>query len=318
RSSSNSIPFVSQYEFLAEPVVHRFSEGGGLGKRSFHTAHSLEDMIEGDDGTFHMEVRVFNTTYALLVEANTDLVHPNATMTRTVAGRQVRSRLATHDIGVYRGHVLRTGAVQPHDGSESIRKWGRLKRAQFSFDSHESWARLSVYRDGGGRAVVDGAFFVGGETLYVKPAHTYMRTKRDGDPALTNPYARAEGLRHAASIAYRQRDLVGGAGRSCGSSQRAEQPAAHRLARRDVAFDGGAGAVRAGCPAARKILYMGAAADCSYVTSYQSQDKARTQMLSDWNQASAVYERQLNVALGLIELQIEDLVCPAAPDAAKA
>ncbi|KAJ1884682.1 hypothetical protein LPJ66_010492, partial [Kickxella alabastrina] len=62
------------------------------------------------------------------------------------------------------------------------------------------------------------------------------------------------------------------------------------------------------------VLYMGAAADCSYVTHYQSQDGARQQILSNWNQASAVYERQLNVALGLIALQIEELTCPTAVD----
>ncbi|KAJ2455657.1 hypothetical protein GGI03_006457, partial [Coemansia sp. RSA 2337] len=327
RSSSNSIPFVTQYEFLSEPVVHRFSEGGdGLGKRSFHTAHSLHDMIEGEDGTFHMEVRVFNQTYGLIMEANTDLVHAQATMTHTVDGQQVRSPLATHDIGVYRGHVLRMGPVLPYDGSESMRKWARVKRSQFSFDIHDSWARLSVYRDRMGRAVVDGAFTIDGETMYVKPAHTYMRTKRDGDPALTNPYARAEGLRHAASIAYRQSDLVGAQEHSCASDRLAnnQRPGLPRTARKrmgrrtDVAFDGNSNAIHSGCSAARKILYMGAAADCSYVTSYQSQDSARQQILSDWNQASAVYERQLNVALGLIELQIEDLVCPAAPDSAKA
>ncbi|KAJ2707290.1 hypothetical protein H4R19_004917 [Coemansia spiralis] len=63
---------------------------------------------------------------------------------------------------------------------------------------------------------------------------------------------------------------------------------------------------------------MGAAADCSYVTKYQSQDSARQQILSDWNQASAAYERQLNVALGLIELQIEELTCPSSINSAKA
>ncbi|KAJ2042590.1 hypothetical protein H4S04_007217 [Coemansia sp. S16] len=283
-------------------------------------------MIEEEDGTFHMEVRVFNQTYGLIMEANTDLVHAQATMTHTVDGQQVRSPLATHDIGVYRGHVLRMGPVLPYDGSESMRKWARVKRSQFSFDIHDSWARLSVYRDRMGRAVVDGAFTIDGETMYVKPAHTYMRTKRDGDPALTNPYARAEGLRHAASIAYRQSDLVGAQEHSCASDRLAnnQRPGLPRTARKrmgrrtDVAFDGNSNAIHSGCSAARKILYMGAAADCSYVTSYQSQDSARQQILSDWNQASAVYERQLNVALGLIELQIEDLVCPASPDSAKA
>ncbi|KAJ2740796.1 hypothetical protein GGI20_005613 [Coemansia sp. BCRC 34301] len=289
-------------------------------------------MISSDssDAAFHVEVRAFNTTYALLVERNTDLVHPEAMMTQTVDGQQVRSPLATHDIGVYRGHVLRVGPVQAEDRSLSLRRWAQVRRGQASFDTHNSWARLSVYRDAAGRAVVDGAFAVDGETVYVKPAHTYMRTKRDADPALANPSARAEGARHAASIVYRHGDLISENHRttdvhSCGSdrlagNQRAGIPrTARQIGKRsDIPFDGSANAVHAGCSAARKILYMGAAADCSYVTNYQSQDNARQQILSDWNQASAVYERQLNVALGLIELQIEDLVCPVSPASATA
>ncbi|KAJ2470958.1 hypothetical protein GGI02_002591 [Coemansia sp. RSA 2322] len=339
RSSSDSIPNVAHYEFLAEPVVHRLDAG----TRAFSKRHTLHGMIESD--VFHMEVRAFNTTYVLVVEPNHDLVHPEAMVTRTLAdGRKERTRLATHDIGVYRGHVLRVGGgVRPADRSDSVRRWGLVRRDGFSYDEHEawtaqqagggpslSWARLAVFRDAAGRAVVDGAFSVDGETVYVKPAHTYMRTKRDGDPALTNPYARARELRHAASIVYRQSDLVGAGGgaarHSCASdrlagNQRGGGGSGRKtrvLRRGSVAFDGSSAALQSGCSAARKVLYMGAAADCSYVTSYQSQDSARQQMLSDWNQASAVYERQINVGLGLIELQIEDLVCPGAVDASKA
>ncbi|KAJ2884395.1 hypothetical protein FB639_001965, partial [Coemansia asiatica] len=90
------------------------------------------------------------------------------------------------------------------------------------------------------------------------------------------------------------------------------------LRKRAVSFDGNANALNAGCISARKVLYMGAAADCTYVTKYQSQDGARMQILSNWNQASAVYERQLNVVLGLIALQIEDLSCPTSIDSKKA
>jgi hypothetical protein len=65
-----------------------------------------------------------------------------------------------------------------------------------------------------------------------------------------------------------------------------------------------------GCPTARKIAYMGAAADCSYVLSYGSVRYAKLQMINDWNVASAVYERTFNVSLGLIYLQISVPECP--------
>ncbi|CAG8501757.1 3164_t:CDS:10 [Acaulospora morrowiae] len=65
-----------------------------------------------------------------------------------------------------------------------------------------------------------------------------------------------------------------------------------------------------GCPLGRKIAYMGAAADCTYVQSYSSPDAARKQILSDWGTASAVYERTFNVTLGLFNIVIQDQSCP--------
>ncbi|KAJ2550905.1 hypothetical protein EV175_003892, partial [Coemansia sp. RSA 1933] len=212
RSSRNSIPRVARYEFIAEPVVHRFSthseSSAAVDKRSFHRRQRLEKMIE--HGTFHVAVRAFNTTYALLVEPNHDLVHPEAMVTRTLSdGRTVvREPLDTTDIGVFRGHVLRVGDVRPHDASAGLRVWELASRSQYSFDDRGSWVRLAVFRDHMGRAVMDGLFSVNGETFYVKPAASYMRSKQLADPMLTNPGARPHGLRLAASIVYRQSDLV--------------------------------------------------------------------------------------------------------------
>lgn len=64
---------------------------------------------------------------------------------------------------------------------------------------------------------------------------------------------------------------------------------------------------KAGCPTTRKRLYMGVAADCSYVSYYGSVEKAFQQILSDWNKASAIYESTFNVALGVIEVQLHDV-----------
>ncbi|KAJ1981364.1 hypothetical protein H4R35_000755 [Dimargaris xerosporica] len=71
---------------------------------------------------------------------------------------------------------------------------------------------------------------------------------------------------------------------------------------------------QAGCPGSTRVVYFGVAADCTYVQAYQTPDKARAQILSNWNQASAVFERQFNVKLGIIELKILDSGCPISPD----
>ncbi|ORX48505.1 hypothetical protein DM01DRAFT_1309533 [Hesseltinella vesiculosa] len=68
-----------------------------------------------------------------------------------------------------------------------------------------------------------------------------------------------------------------------------------------------------GCPSTRKIAFMGAAADCTYTTTYGSIRLARSQMLTDWNVASAVYERTFNISLGLIYMQMSKPNCIASP-----
>ncbi|KAJ1913970.1 hypothetical protein IWQ60_008998 [Tieghemiomyces parasiticus] len=69
------------------------------------------------------------------------------------------------------------------------------------------------------------------------------------------------------------------------------------------------------CPVNKRVAYFGVAADCTYLSVYQTPDKVRAQILSNWNQASAVYERQFNVMLGVIDMRIMDAGCPTKPDA---
>ena len=61
-----------------------------------------------------------------------------------------------------------------------------------------------------------------------------------------------------------------------------------------------------GCPTSMKVLPMGVAADCTYVKSYGSIDKALTQILSDWNAASKIYEQAFNVQLAVVKVDIHD------------
>ncbi|KAF9921736.1 hypothetical protein FBU30_008203 [Linnemannia zychae] len=69
-----------------------------------------------------------------------------------------------------------------------------------------------------------------------------------------------------------------------------------------------------GCPTNRLVNYMGVAADCTYVRSYQGAVNARKQIFADFNTASAIYESTFNVALGIIQLNIvPDGACPTTP-----
>ncbi|EMD41369.1 hypothetical protein CERSUDRAFT_101854 [Gelatoporia subvermispora B] len=71
----------------------------------------------------------------------------------------------------------------------------------------------------------------------------------------------------------------------------------------------------AGCPSTQKIVYMGVAADCEYVSQYGSRENATQQILTNWNSASALYKSTFNVSLGIIELQVQDTTCPSTPNA---
>ncbi|CAO3591310.1 unnamed protein product [Absidia cylindrospora] len=73
-------------------------------------------------------------------------------------------------------------------------------------------------------------------------------------------------------------------------------------------------AVPSGCPTTKKINYMGAAADCTYTKYYQDDVKTRMQIINDWNSASALYEKQLNIGLGLINITIMNSTCPTTID----
>jgi hypothetical protein len=66
-----------------------------------------------------------------------------------------------------------------------------------------------------------------------------------------------------------------------------------------------------GCPDNQRIVYMGVALDCNYVTAYGSTDDARTQVLNVWNQASALYRSTFQISLGINELVVQDANCPS-------
>ncbi|KAG6902964.1 hypothetical protein C0995_008537 [Termitomyces sp. Mi166 len=69
-----------------------------------------------------------------------------------------------------------------------------------------------------------------------------------------------------------------------------------------------------GCPKTQKVLFMGVAADCDYVSKYGSQDNATKQILTNWNSASSLYKSTFNVSLGIVELAMQSPSCPNTTD----
>lgn len=69
-----------------------------------------------------------------------------------------------------------------------------------------------------------------------------------------------------------------------------------------------------GCPIEARVVFIGVAADCTYVSRYGTQDAARTAILNNVNSASALYLKTFNVSIGVVELNVQSPVCPKTPD----
>ncbi|KAI8087346.1 Metallo-peptidase family M12-domain-containing protein, partial [Thamnidium elegans] len=154
--------------------------------------------------------------------------------------------------------------------------------------------------------VIEGGFRYGNDLYHIKATHQYNLVKRSNDPLATD----------TAMLMYRDSDTSltkrETSSHQCGFDNmmipRVEELTGGLLSKR----------FEQGCPITKKINYMGAAADCTYVQYYKSRDAARVQIINDFNMASAVFEETFNVALGLINITIMDPTCPTNINPARA
>ncbi|WAQ92889.1 hypothetical protein PtA15_17A371 [Puccinia triticina] len=70
-----------------------------------------------------------------------------------------------------------------------------------------------------------------------------------------------------------------------------------------------------GCPIGSRVVFIGVAADCTYVSKYKTQDAARMAILNNVNSVSAIYQRTFNISIGVVELNVQSPECPATPKA---
>ncbi|KAH9820844.1 Disintegrin-like metalloprotease [Melampsora americana] len=68
-----------------------------------------------------------------------------------------------------------------------------------------------------------------------------------------------------------------------------------------------------GCPSESKVVFIGIAADCNYVSKYGTQEEARTAILNNLNSVSGLYSKSFNISLGIVEMNVQAPQCPDQP-----
>ncbi|KAI8338854.1 Metallo-peptidase family M12-domain-containing protein [Chlamydoabsidia padenii] len=339
------------------PRPYTFYSKRDLDINPFHNHTGKATTIEHDD-ILRLRFDAYNQTFALHLEPNQDLLHPQAAF--MYGGKP--EPIQANQFHIYRGHVIHP--------SFSLAKWQDDQLGTLSFDGDDilGWARLILRQDltttkpGPDEdqqiyPIFEGSFGIRNDVYHIKTMDMYYRTKRSDDVTLTvDNY-----LESPSMVVYRDSDtsLVGqqqgnalnrrstnstlnqqqqsgcGADRlgimTLQQQQQLHNPfilrAGHPAAGLDGLFVPPSSfsslddhhppslnkRAANGCPTSRKIAYMGAAADCTYTKYYESKQQAQLQIISDWNSVSALFERQFNIQLGLVNITIMDESCPSTP-----
>ncbi|KAJ3183028.1 hypothetical protein HDU87_007450 [Geranomyces variabilis] len=253
-----------------------------------------------------LSFRAMNQSFTLQLEQNQHLLHPHAVVKRDSETDETDEYADLHRIAanMYKGHVVQADALS----GDKLEKVG--------------WARMFYDPT---RNVFEGTFTARNKMYDVKDIDVYHKTRRSIDIQVLPASSRSERHRLSRMIVLADRDHAESmvampdpflmrrsetaAQSQCGfdpvvNSQRGYVDQVERnvasLAKR----------APAGCPTSRKVLFMAAAADCTYTRLHGGKEATLTQMLLNWNQASQVYETSFNVSLGLVQVLVQDTCTP--------
>ncbi|ORX35582.1 Metallo-peptidase family M12-domain-containing protein [Kockovaella imperatae] len=168
-------------------------------------------------------------------------------------------------------------------------------------------ASIMIHHHGDGNPIYEGSFTMNGVSHHILTKSHYDKVRTDDDVEAD--------LGHM--VVFRDQDMYHG-NDTVGCSH--DHQLANLFKRDDIAGGMGGGnnyinsiGNRAGCPNQQRLLYMGVAVDCNYVTTYGNEADARVQVLNNWNQASALYKSTFNVSLGIVELIVQNQSCGTTP-----
>ncbi|KAI8913025.1 Metallo-peptidase family M12-domain-containing protein [Powellomyces hirtus] len=257
--------------------------------------------------TVNLSFRAVNQTFNLELVQNSDLLHPQAVVKHDSESSEMDQYVDLHRIAakMYKGDVMET------DEAGSPRRVG--------------WARMYYDAD---QNMFEGTFTASDIMYHVKDIDVYHKTRRSIDIPVLPSSSRSERHRASRMILLMDRDQSGAINEMSDPSmlvKRAE-PDGHAQCGFDTTFNKLASRAYAdkverdaatltkrapaGCPSSRRVLFMAAAADCTYVKLHGGKEASLTQILQNWNAASRVYEESFNIALGLIQVFLQDVCTP--------
>lgn len=288
----------------------------------FLPSHEVKRAEELDvPDTFHyqsrsrLKVSAFNTTFHLLLNPNHQLIHPSAsTSYQNNDAELLSSPLKRSDYLVYNGPVLDETFSQEHHELD----WVGL---EFDNSRETGWASFMVLppKNPGSKPSFRGTFSYKGEVYNIQPASNFLRLRSKQDPTIPKYNSHN-------SVIYRRSDYFQASKKMGAYDSKASCGVSHlhttntHFRKKNVVGEVYNKIVRRGsdsvCSSKKKILYMGVAADCSYVSKFGSADEARIQIISDWNMVSGLYEKEFNIKLGIIKIETPSSECPSSIDPA--
>ncbi|KAI8393566.1 Metallo-peptidase family M12-domain-containing protein [Radiomyces spectabilis] len=328
---------LSRVETINNPRITLMltSMHGITAKRSaIPTTPSVIDLEH--DASFLLQFSAFEQSFHLYLIPNIDMFHPDATVTiEHTDGQQHVEPIRRDQFRIYKGMVSETPIELPETIPDDL----------ITEKQHTHWARITLRHDiQSEHPLFEGAFAVNSDVYHIKTQSNFRLRKRNDDPYPNSDdamviYRDSDTIAapfHSVPFMHRfdTRDVKDDI--TCGmedltynqeltglrrgnrnsttvsvpplmdnsSSNYGIVPLDHvnLLTKRNTPLQG--------CPTARKIAFMGAAADCTYTSSYGGVRSAKIQIVNDWNVASGVFERTFNVSLGLIYLHLSSPECP--------
>ncbi|KAA1107099.1 hypothetical protein PGT21_002103 [Puccinia graminis f. sp. tritici] len=295
---------------------------------SFLMSMAIPNHWKDSQGSPHINPQ--ETRFTLFLQPTVDLLHPQARMsyessdsrdgqsvTRTVS-------IAHEEVLAYSGWVIKQSAVESWwEEQKRLKESGTYYHPSTDHRNHDprviGWARVLIHETRGMRdsedlenLIWEGSFEARGQLWHIKTFDSYNLIRRPTDHSPERWHSHPSGGLIAWEEAVDDSTHQSASDGSTSHLQKRQSIDSMSGSMGNIDFLGSIGSTD-GCPSTRKIVYMGIAADCTYISKYGSANAARLAILNNLNTVSALYERSFNISLAVVELKIQDIKCPAHP-----